>query len=282
MKIAYCVICHKYTPVLRELVDMLGENTIYLHVDAKSDMASFAPIAHRVVFVEERVDVTWGRYSLVEATLKLLRASRGEPCDYIALISGDTLPLRTDEWIKAFLEKNNGREFIYESRALPHRLVARLKYRHLKDNERLRHPLKRILCKMGHPFRFLWPNPYFGALPPLAKWSNWFMISTPLRDWMFEYLDSHPDYIRAFERAFCGDEFFFSTLAKNSPFSAGRCEDSMMYVDWTTGPEHPRALDETDFERLKNSMNKNPNLLFARKFPDGLNLNAYRKYFDLT
>ena len=45
-RIAFCIECHKYTPVLQELCRQLQhpEADIFIHVDAKSDIGDFAPL----------------------------------------------------------------------------------------------------------------------------------------------------------------------------------------------------------------------------------------------
>ena len=44
-RIAFCILCHKYTPVLEELIRILNVpgNEIFIHVDGKSRIQDFAP-----------------------------------------------------------------------------------------------------------------------------------------------------------------------------------------------------------------------------------------------
>ncbi len=279
MKIAYCIVCHKYTPVLRELVGLVGpRNEVYVHVDAKSDIGEFGPIADMVNFVEPRVKVDWGTYSQIEATLRLLDATERSDCDYIAVISGDTLPVRSDAEIKRYLWANLGREFIYE---LPLREYHpdRVRYKHPAGDPRGRG----FMTKAWHGIRRrlgLQPrNPWFEALPPLAFGSNWFVITPDFRDYMFSFLGSNPEYAEAFRYSRCGDELFFATLIEQSPFAGKRDPRRYMYVDWDTGPQYPRTLDGSDFGRLRDAAvrdNDREHFLFARKFADTLDLAAYR------
>lgn len=63
-RIAFCVLCHKYTPVLAELVHQLDApgNGLFIHVDGKADIGAFAALGKtgRVCFVEPRTKVYWG------------------------------------------------------------------------------------------------------------------------------------------------------------------------------------------------------------------------------
>ena len=45
-RIAFCVLCHKYTPVLAELVHQLDApgNGLFIHVDGKADIGAFAAL----------------------------------------------------------------------------------------------------------------------------------------------------------------------------------------------------------------------------------------------
>lgn len=282
MKIAYCIVCHKYTPVLRELVALVGgSNDIYLHVDAKSEIGAFGELADMVNFVEPRVNVTWGSYSQIEATLRLLDATTARECDYIALISGDTLPLRSDADIKRYLWANRGREFVYEL-PLQSRHPDRVHYKYPAENPRERSFALRVWRGVQKRLRLFPRNKYFDSLPPLSFGSNWFVITPEFRDYIFSFLGSNPEYTEAFRHSHCGDELFFATLIDQSPFAERRDPRRYIYVDWETGPQYPRTLDESDFERLGEAAEKDndrEHFLFARKFGDTLDLAAYRRLF---
>ncbi|HBP90928.1 MAG TPA: beta-1,6-N-acetylglucosaminyltransferase [Nitrospirales bacterium] len=93
MKIAYLILAHHMPEHLPRLVRALNDRGVDfdIHVDAKTDMTPFlgcaAPNVH---FVAPRIPVKWGRWSLVEATLALMRQalSRRVPYDYLVLLSG--------------------------------------------------------------------------------------------------------------------------------------------------------------------------------------------------
>lgn len=100
-RIAFCIECHKYTPVLQELCRQLQhpEADIFIHVDAKSDIGDFAPLRPLARFIHPRSKVYWGEYGQIDCMLKLLRATCNGDYRYIAILSGDTLPatpLRAD------------------------------------------------------------------------------------------------------------------------------------------------------------------------------------------
>lgn len=108
-RIAFCVLCHKYTPVLAELVHQLDApgNGLFIHVDGKADIGAFAALGKtgRVCFVEPRTKVYWGGFGMVESTLRLFSATRDGGFRYVVLISGDTLPLYPAETIRTVLRE---------------------------------------------------------------------------------------------------------------------------------------------------------------------------------
>ena len=113
VRIAFCIECHKYTPVLQELCRQLQhpEADIFIHVDAKSDIGDFAPLRPLARFIHPRSKVYWGEYGQIDCMLKLLRATCNGDYRYIAILSGDTLPLRPCGQIHDFLEACYPRQF---------------------------------------------------------------------------------------------------------------------------------------------------------------------------
>lgn len=106
-RIAFCILCHKYTPVLEELIRILNVpgNEIFIHVDGKSRIQDFAPLRDRtgVHFLEPRTKVYWAGFSMVESTLRLFAETQNKNFHYIVLISGDTLPLCPISELRTFL-----------------------------------------------------------------------------------------------------------------------------------------------------------------------------------
>lgn len=282
MKIAFCIICHKYTHVLREAVSLLAEgNDIYLHVDAKSDIDDFEPLRGMVKFVEPRVDVTWGGYSQIEAYLSAFEATRAAEYGYVALISGDTLPLRPEAGIKKFLTDNKGQEFIFQRPVQPHHF-DRMRYRHPAESARDRGFWLKLVRGAQKRLRLRPRNKYFDSLPPLAFGSNWIVITPAFRDYIFEYLTANPTFTEAFRYSNCGDELFFATIMEQSPFACRRDPRRFLYSDWNTGPQYPRVLDRSDFDRMEAAAAKDNDeefYLFVRKLVDDTDLAEYRRRF---
>lgn len=283
-RIAYCIECHQYTPVLQELIEQLqGPDTdIYMHVDRKSNIRTFAPLAGKVHFVKPRIKVYWGHVSQIECMLRLFDATRQSPCNYIVLLSGNSLPLYDREHIQDFLASAYERrsEFIH---ALPDILLKEMRdkmqqthYLPARERRYKRFWFKRKLI-VPHLSKV---NPLWRKIAPLEKGCNWIAFTDRFRDYAFDYVASHPDYMRYFRYSSCGDELFFQTIIGDSPFAPYNTRQALTYTDWSV-ERPPRIFGDADLEELA-ALKSNPegqksHYLFARKFDNHLDLNAYRK-----
>lgn len=288
MNIAYCVICHKNTKILQETIDLLyRENDIYIHVDKKTDFNQFLSLKEKVYFLYEREIVSWGSFSQVEVMLKLLKSTYRKNYDYIVLLSGDCLPLKNSSEIKKFLLENNGNEYIGVVKNIDQEnlINRRVKYKYpnkfFKKYDQKSY-FEKIITKIQFKWNIFLKNKYYDELPKLYKGSQWFIITTECRDYIFNYLEKNPNYKKAFYDSYCGDEIFFQTIIcnskyKNKIYKIDQNDDNLMalrYIDWKSGPEYPKILNENDYEKIKKT-----NCLFGRKFDQRLNINDYEKYF---
>lgn len=284
-RIAFCIECHKYTPVLQELCRQLQhpEADIFIHVDAKSDIGDFAPLRPLARFIHPRSKVYWGEYGQIDCMLKLLRATCNGDYRYIAILSGDTLPPRPCGQIHDFLEACYPRQFADMQPELHiTELTQKMQWCHYPDrNDWIGHLpgyFRKRLYKRLRPG----DNPYFRTLPPLEKGSNWIVVTDRFRDFVFDYLRTHPDYIRAFRHSHCGDEIFFQTLMGISEFAGANTRRPLVYTRWVgEGAPHPETFGTDDLSRLLQARDTAAEVpyLFARKIADDLDIARYRETF---
>ena len=285
MNIAYCIICHRNTPILRTTIELLSpENTVYLHVDLKSNLDEFKEYQNKVVFIKQRIDVRWARFSQIECTLALLNEIENTSYHYMCLLSGDDLPLQSNAAIKAFFHKHNGTEFLgiqpdFDSKAL----ISRVQYLHSEFDSK-RNKTFWEHCFWGFKRNFLGhkKNPLFSKLPPLHKGPQWFCLSHDACTYILRYLKENPWYMEAFRFSHCSDEVFFHTLLMNSSFKdrlykhnelSDDNAKALRYIDWRSGPDYPKVLTENDLTTIPDS-----NFLFARKFSEHTNLKVYYEW----
>lgn len=284
-RIAFCIECHKYTPVLQELCRQLQhpEADIFIHVDAKSDIGDFAPLRPLARFIHPRSKVYWGEYGQIDCMLKLLRATCNGDYRYIAILSGDTLPLRPCGQIHDFLEACYPRQFADMQPELHiTELTQKMQWCHYPDrNDWIGHLpgyFRKRLYKRLRPG----DNPYFRTLPPLEKGSNWIVVTDRFRDFVFDYLRTHPDYIRAFRHSHCGDEIFFQTLMGISEFAGANTRRPLVFTRWVgEGAPHPETFGTNDLPRLLQARDTAAEVpyLFARKIADDLDIARYQAAF---
>ncbi len=243
-----------------------------LHVDKKSgdEILAQLPTGSNIRLVE-RVDVQWGRFSLVEATLQLLQAAVAGGYRYIHLISGNCFPIKTPEEFLAFfngtpmeyidnhpLDKSNqwawhgwDRYSVYYPQWVIHRPRHRF-FRVLRICYREFIMRTRIFRRKKFPVR-----QFYGG-------SGWFSITGELAAWILQYLATHPEYTDFYRHALCGDEFFFNTLAMLSPYAGRVAGDPLRYMRWEGSVSGgPHNLTAEDIPAMVSSHN-----LFARKIVD--------------
>lgn len=283
VKVAYCIICHKNSNILRTCIELLKENDIYIHVDAKSKIKDFQEYLGKVYFLEKRLEVKWGHFSLVQVMLNLLEKTFEKKYNYISIISGDDLPLKSDIQIKKFLFQNLGKEFIGVQKLDK---VERLMYNHyiFKKYTQMNY-LEKSLFIIANKLKI--KNKNYKKLPTLYKGAQWFTITDKCRDYIFEYLKYNKEFIDFFKKGFSVDEIFFQTIIFNSKFKNNiytinnSYESSMgfgalRYIDWKTGPEYPKVLSKEDYIKMLKS-----NCLFARKISNSIDIEEYIKFFNL-
>lgn len=117
MKHAYMIMAHSQEWLLIKLIEMLDDidNDIYIHLDKKSDISGdhlCASAKKSKVILTERINVEWGGYSQIEATLILLKEALKSQHIYYHMLAGVDLPIKNIQEINEFYNKNTGRQFI--------------------------------------------------------------------------------------------------------------------------------------------------------------------------
>lgn len=288
----YGVICHRLTSPLTFTVKHLAnctQNIIIIHVDKKLGEKEFNLMKKcfsslsNVLFLEERHDVRWGSISQIDVMLMLLKKAQDYDFKYISLISGDDIPLMSNK------TRNNFLDIAYENRAEFIGTEADCKKYYNRIN--IKHPsfmfkkdrsfLKKMMCKIINLYNRKYNKLDLTNFPEVYKGAQWFTISNFAVDYIFKYLRLNKDYYNYFLYSFCGDEIFFQTILFNSDFKKNiKFDDnesimSMRYIDWVSGPDYPRTLNEDDFEKIKNSQ-----MLFARKIKSDSLVNLV-KYLEI-
>lgn len=274
-KHAYLIIADKDDLTFRTLLQMLDDsrNDIYIHMDSKLKDYNEEIIENivqkgRIIHIK-RTNVQWGGYSLIQAELSLLeKAIKIGRYLYYHLLSGQDLPIQTQDYIHKFFNENRGKEFIH-FQSLKFSYYDRVRYYYFfqdylgrgKKNIRKKivYSINVVLLKLQKIMRL-----HRNLNVSFQKGSNWFDIT----DDFARYVISEKKWIeKTFKYTFCGDEIFLQTLCFNSNFKNNLYDKhydnnviaNMRLIDWTRGD--PYVFCKEDFVELKQS-----NMLFARKF----------------
>jgi hypothetical protein len=244
-----------------------------------------------VVFLK-RHNCHWGDFGHVRATLKGLAYlfDREIYFDYVFLLTGQDYPIKSNANIEAFLDKNQGTEFIsYYS--FPNkewggdggmRRIEQWHFRFLED-----WPVKTLRAFVHLPARrqfeskmksviYSSVNSMFakrtlpGNLKPFGGPGYW-CLTRACAQFIHDYVQKNPRFIKFFRYVDIPDEIFFHTIILNSPFAANVVNDDLRCID-ISERRGPRIWRKIDLEILSQSKG-----LIARKFDTGVD----REILDL-
>lgn len=270
------ILAHNKLDQLALLLHSLDDprNDFFLLLDSKLERVDDKPLFDavqkgRLFILPDKIDVRWGQYSQVLARMRLMAAATANGrYDVYHNISGQDLPLKTQDEIHAFFDAHPGCEFLSlkrPDRAKKYAHRCRFYYGFLKSIGRPKSNFQKICIFMAARCQKLFLGVDRQKLNPdtvFMKGGAWFSIT----DDFARYCVSKYDWVaQAFDETYCGDEMLTQTLLYNSPFrdklykpSDGE-ECSMRYTDWTRGK--PYTFRNEDYEELISSK-----LMFARKF----------------
>lgn len=290
----YGLICHKLTNSLIFTVSKLCEsqfNLVIIHIDSKTSKKEYLEIFEKlsvysnVKFIEfNRIDVKWGGVSQIFAMLELMKEALKYDFKYFSFISGDDIPLMSNKQLEKTLLESHNNHIQYIGICEKHDAKDRVQYKYpdyfFTKNRSLFTKLKIIIfLKIFKKY-----NKIKYSFPRLYKGNTWFTVTDQVVQYVIDYVNENPDYIEAFRYSLCADEVFFHTIIFNSiyrssVYNLGKglndCEMSLRYIDWETGPEFPKLLDNSDFNKLMNS-----NALFARKINPSLSLLEIEQFYN--
>jgi hypothetical protein len=257
---------------------MIANSTFIIHFgkDARDEDYSILSDKfqnnHNVTFIK-RFETIWGK-GIIDPVLEGVKTIIREniSCDFLILMSGQDYPLKTNDEIIQFFSEYQGFSFI-NSVPLPDpewdiNISSRwenyyfnfINPRKSKIRRRVNLGLNLIVNlfiqvikgKRKFPKNYI---PYGG--------SAWWCLSKEGVEYLHNFTNDNPIFIKFFENVFIPDEIFFQTVLVNSPLKNKIINASLTYDDWSTNAAHPKTLCIEDFEKLISS-----GKLYARKFDE--------------
>ena len=273
-KHAFLVMAHKDDETLRTLLRTLDDsrNDIFIHMDSKNtgwdEDSVLASVNKAGIILIPRISVTWGGYSQIACELGLLSAAvaRGH-YSYYHLLSGQDLPIKSQDQIHSFFDSCGGKEFIRfenHNRDYRRRIGGHVIW-NVFGKSKSQIVLRKVNGFLSRPLQYF-RKPARGL--KLMKGDNWFSITDELARYVVENAYS----IRSvFWDSMCGDELFLQTFAWNADKhfdfyrmpGEGNSDGIMRLIDWGED-ESPRVYTIDDLDAIKNSR-----MMFARKFDFG-------------
>ena len=275
MKIAVLIQCHKNPEQVNLMLEAMRNPSFifFIHIDKKSAMKSRMIRRKDVIFLPDsyRVDVQWGKNSMVDATIHLLEyaQSKGD-FDFYWLCSGQDFPIKSMDYIIQWFETHKENDFIqlfntknsgenHENNYDKRNAVYFPEW--MLGKETWKRVIKRVYTELtgGYNRTYGWARRkpvnglrfYYG--------SSWICLTKRTLQWITRYLQEHPEYHQFFQHCNCPDESFFQTLVMNSPY-AGKRADYLHYIEWPEGKNSPKILTTEDISKLAAS-----DKLMARK-----------------
>ncbi len=262
MKIAHLILAHTQPDQLKRLVQKLAhaDADCYIHIDAKQNAAAFAHLKDipNVHFIQKRIRVTWGSYSIVQATLNSFEEiiASGIQYNYINLLSGQDYPLKDASFIHQYFALHHGKQFmefysIYDTwlEAIPRITKYHLVNYDVPGKFKVEKWINKLLPARRMP----------RELVPVGR-SQWFTITLSAVRYILHYLRDYPDVVSFFKLTWAPDEFIFQTVLFNSDFKEDMVNNNLRYIDWSQGKASPKTLTMEDIPALEQS-----GCLFARK-----------------
>lgn len=286
----YIILAHKNPLQLNRMIEKLNDehSYFYIHIDLKSDILDFKKYINfpNVHFIEKRENCLWGDFSIVRATINLMRQVKKQGRKgVVILMSGQDFPIKSNAEINSFfaqntntdfinitpIEKNWGKKMVRDKTIHYHILHSEKRgdsgcyapYNHTNIKQKLRILFHRIKGKLSAenlkklktlPKRIpLFEKQYGG--------SQFWAFSEKTFQKILEYIDENEEKLENYYKyTSSSDEVYFHTILmylKENGLVA-KISSQVTYVNYFR--KNNVFLTE-DFEKLKKS-----NHLFARKF----------------
>ena len=280
-KHAYLIIAHNHFDQLQTLLELIDDerNDIYLHVDrkAKEFNASQLYVKYSSLTLVDRLSISWGGHSLVWCELNLLKAAVPKHYEYYHLLSGNDLPLKSQDEIHAFFDKNGSRDYIgFDISANESKnFMYRVRYFHFLRNlitqpqptqfwEKLLNRLEGYSLKIQQLLKVKRKEHF-----PLYKGDQWFSITDELAK--FIVLQSKT-IKKQFRFSACSDELLVQSMVMHPQYQHKKrlAKNCLRAIDWNrSNGMSPYTYRAEDVATLLASPS-----LWARKFDQCIDAKA--------
>jgi hypothetical protein len=254
---------HRLPDQFKRLFKALYEpsNFYLIHIDKKAsqeigDEVSIFLQKYPNVHILKSKNVVWGGYSMVQTELDGMKylLDMEMKWDYFINLSGQDYPLKSQEIIKEFLSKNNGKSYIKiadQKKSRPETMNRIENYFEESEDKISEETYKRDFMK--------------GVIPYIG--GQWMILTRSCCEFI-----CNSNEVKKFEdyylNTLIADESFFQTVLMNTSFDGILVDDDKRAIIWIPDGDiklRPKTFTETDLDFLQTG-----NHLFARKFDDNV------------
>lgn len=255
-------------------------NDIYLHIDLKSDISGLSYKVHKAGFyIFHEIDVRWGDVSQIKVELFLFKEAHNNG-DYLYyhLLSGNDLPIKTQDEIHSFFDNNYPIEFIgFSSGISCENRVDKIHVfpRHQRVKNRLINYLFRQFRLFCVFLQSLFKYNHYKLRNKLMMGPGWVSITEKAVDLI---LSKEKIVLKQYRFSSCADEVYKQTIIGNSflfNYVYDKHDDyrgCMRLIDWGRG--NPYTFCSKDYDFLMSS-----DRLFVRKFDEKIDLDIVERIF---
>ena len=279
---AFLILAHCNPEFLARLINSLvsPNHYFFVHIDKKSkdDFTCLTKIPN-CVLIKKRVSCNWGGFSLVKATLDLLKEAKATSnFSYYHLLSGTDYFCSTNEAFDQFFENNTKSYLEIQDGS---RFEWRLKLFTFNDFINRRGRWKNILWHTDDIQKRLLP--YITIRKPLKEkfyyGSQWFSLSNEIVEYILNFCKQNKWFVRRFYLTFVPDESFFHMIIMNGPLANQIVPQNLRFIDWNRKvPKEPlpRTLDINDYDDIIKS-----GCFFCRKISTTKSASLIDKFDEL-
>lgn len=269
----YLILCHNRPWQVNALSAYLAEqgHEVFIHVDASSPVQEQINTSARVHLVQNRVAVSWGSFSMIEAEMACIRAAAesGKEFRYVHLLSGQCLPAMNRRDSEQFLQESAQKRLQFlsctespaESGWGRDGILYRFAVWYPQFMVNRRSPWHRLFWKWVRLWKILGLRRNWKPFAPFHFGSQWWTLTYDCVKQILSYVDTHPEYYDFFRHTFCSDEMFVQSCVMHLPGKDWQLVRAhKRFMIWHRGPS-PQDITREKWGEVRGS-----GCLFARKF----------------
>jgi len=279
--IAFLLLVHKDAKQVDRLIKKLTHPNFYffIHVDKKEAIDNYTFLAdnERTVVLTEQINVKWGGYSIVGATLVALKAAIAQNIfSTFTVMSGQDFPIKSNQYIHRFFQEHTNNSFIYhEENNLAwwkgcNKRIEQIHFteKEFKGKDRIAWFMSKFMPKREIPLG----APLYGG-----PGSGWWAISLAAAKAILNRLESDTELVKFLQYTWASDEFIIQSILMQSDEKKHAILRSLWHMHWPKDTANPSILRSDNFNELIAS-----DALFARKFDESVDAAILEKLEDYT